>query len=171
MYKARLVSECIENKGRVLEVGCGLCHYRSFCRGDDYIGVDVNTSLRPDVWASANNLPFRNSCFDVVIMLDVIEHVVDVDSALAEVVRVLRTNGKLVITTPNTFGFGFYDSYVDKTHKHHFTWRAMVKILTRNRLKIVKRVPLHLHIFWPLRLIQSKLFLPLQQSICLVAEK
>ncbi|MEM1948563.1 MAG: class I SAM-dependent methyltransferase [Candidatus Caldarchaeum sp.] len=171
IYKARLVSEYTVNTGRVLEVGCGLRHYKRFCRAAEYVGIDLNTSLRPDVWASADHLPFRETCLDLVIMFDVIEHVSDVDSALAEAARVLRHNGKVLLTTPNTLGFGIYDSYADKTHKHHFTWQSMEKILSLNGLRVVKRIPLHLHIFWPFRVIHSKILLRLQQSICLVAQK
>ncbi|MEM4288407.1 MAG: class I SAM-dependent methyltransferase [Candidatus Caldarchaeum sp.] len=170
-YKAELVEEHTKDACRVLEVGCGLGHYKKHARGEDYVGIDLNPMLNPGVVASADNLPFRSSCFDVVIMLDVIEHVEDVDSALEEAVRVLSQRGKLLITTPNTLGFGIYDSYADKTHIHHFSWRGLEKILAKKHLKVERRVPLHLHIFWPLHHIRSKRLLHVQQSICVVASK
>ncbi|MEM4190051.1 MAG: class I SAM-dependent methyltransferase [Candidatus Caldarchaeum sp.] len=170
-YKAELVEELTRDAFRVLEVGCGLRHYQKHTRSQDYVGIDVNPMLRPGVVASADNLPFRSTCFDVMVMLDVLEHVADVDSALQEAVRVLSERGKLLITTPNTFGFGIYDSYADNTHIHHFSWKGLEKILAKNNLKVERRIPLHLHIFWPLRHIRSKMLLHLQQSICVVASK
>ncbi|MCS7145806.1 MAG: class I SAM-dependent methyltransferase [Nitrososphaerota archaeon] len=167
-YKAELVGEHTRGVGRVLEVGCGLRHYERYCGGLEYVGLDVNLSMRPSVVASAERLPFRDCCFEVVFMLDVLEHVGDVEAALRECVRVLRRGGRLLVTTPNTTGFGFYDSFADRTHLHHFSWRGLEEILRKSGLSVERRIPLHLHIFWPIR---SRLLMPLQQSICLVARR
>jgi SAM-dependent methyltransferase len=170
-YKAELVEAFTRHVGRVLEIGCGLRLYESYCRGLEYVGVDVDASVRPNILADAVKLPFRDSCFEIIIMLDSLEHVADADAAVRECVRVLKDGGRLLITTPNTRGFGFYDSFADRTHIHHFNWSSLEKVLRRNGLKVEKRVPLHLHIYWPLRLLRSRLLVPLQQSICVVARR
>jgi methionine biosynthesis protein MetW len=46
-------------------------------------------------------LPFESGTFDCVIFGEVIEHLVDPDAALAEIVRVLRVGGRMILTTPN----------------------------------------------------------------------
>src|SRR5262249_51796080 len=46
-------------------------------------------------------LPFAAESADVVIMSELIEHLVDTDSALDEVFRVLRPGGSLLLSTPN----------------------------------------------------------------------
>jgi SAM-dependent methyltransferase len=46
-------------------------------------------------------LPFADRSFDLVIMSEVIEHVVDTDAAIDEASRVLRPGGHLVVSTPN----------------------------------------------------------------------
>ncbi len=46
-------------------------------------------------------LPFAAGSFDVVIMSEVIEHLVDPDLALVEVRRVLVSGGTLLLSTPN----------------------------------------------------------------------
>lgn len=46
-------------------------------------------------------LPFDAGTFDLVHIGDVIEHVLDPDFVLAEIRRVLRPDGRLVLTTPN----------------------------------------------------------------------
>jgi len=53
--------------------------------------------------ASALNLPFRDSCFDLVTSLQVIEHIEgkDVNRLLREVSRVLKDDGVFIVTTPN----------------------------------------------------------------------
>ncbi len=170
-YKAELVDAFTKRARRVLEVGCGLRLYESYCRGLEYVGVDVDVAVRPNILADAARLPFRDHCFEAVIMLDSLEHVVDADAAVRECVRVLKQGGRLLITTPNTRGFGLYDSFADRTHIHHFNWSSLESILRRNGLMVEGRIPLHLHIFWPLRLLHSRLLVPLQQSICLVARR
>ena len=171
LYKALLVERFTAGAGKVLEIGCGLRWYESHCRGAEYVGLDMDPTLRPNVLAHAESLPFHDSCFDVIIMLDVLEHVADAEAALRECVRVLKSGGKLVITTPNTLGFGIYDSYADRTHLHHFSWSSLERMLRENGLRVEKRIPLHLHIFWPLRLLSSPKLIKLQQSICVVARR
>jgi len=50
--------------------------------------------------ASGIKLPFNDESVDVVLCLDVIEHVREDDSLLSEIARVLKKSGKLVLTTP-----------------------------------------------------------------------
>jgi SAM-dependent methyltransferase len=46
-------------------------------------------------------LPVRTGAADVVIMSEIIEHLVDTDSALDEARRVLKPGGSLLLSTPN----------------------------------------------------------------------
>jgi SAM-dependent methyltransferase len=46
-------------------------------------------------------LPFDTASFDLVVCLEVIEHVSDQDGALAEIARVLRDDGIAVVSSPN----------------------------------------------------------------------
>jgi SAM-dependent methyltransferase len=47
------------------------------------------------------SLPLRTGTADVVIMSELIEHLVDTDSALDEAWRVLKPGGSLLLSTPN----------------------------------------------------------------------
>jgi len=51
--------------------------------------------------AEGHKLPFPNAVFDIVILDEVIEHLVDTDSIMEEIHRVLRPGGQLLISTPN----------------------------------------------------------------------
>ncbi len=50
---------------------------------------------------SSDILPFPSGRFDIVVMSEVLEHLIDPDHALVELKRVLTPNGLLVTTTPN----------------------------------------------------------------------
>jgi ubiquinone/menaquinone biosynthesis C-methylase UbiE len=51
--------------------------------------------------ANLEALPFEDGAFDLVLCSQVIEHVLDPDTAAAELARVLRPGGTLVISTDN----------------------------------------------------------------------
>ncbi len=66
----------------------------------------VATEMRPRRagWVAVNlnsGLPFRSASFDLVLMLEVIEHLADIPDAMREIARVLRPGGIAIITTPN----------------------------------------------------------------------
>jgi 2-polyprenyl-3-methyl-5-hydroxy-6-metoxy-1,4-benzoquinol methylase len=50
---------------------------------------------------AGTDLPYRSDTFDLVIAIEVIEHVVDKPRFLAEAWRVLRPGGRFLLTTPN----------------------------------------------------------------------
>lgn len=56
---------------------------------------------RVDVLAPGAPLPYEKASFDAVVSMDVVEHVAEPLSWVAEALRVLRPGGTLFLTTPN----------------------------------------------------------------------
>jgi SAM-dependent methyltransferase len=98
---------------RVLEIGCGVGRYVEKLQelaplvvGLEYDlprAVEASTRLaRPLVVNAANErLPFADRAFDVVLSNEVIEHVADDALSAREMVRVLRSGGRIVLFCPN----------------------------------------------------------------------
>ncbi|MDO8433176.1 MAG: class I SAM-dependent methyltransferase [Candidatus Binatus sp.] len=85
-----------------LSAGDGLSSGMLAERGWRVISTEYRTK-KPG-WVAANldrDLPFRDSRFDLVLMLEVIEHLADIPHALGEIGRVLRPGGTAIVTTPN----------------------------------------------------------------------
>lgn len=97
---------------RVLDVGCGTGWFSRYAheRGAIVTSLDVGTSLlqqtlqKADVLPTvgdAHSLPFSDKSFDIVLSSEVIEHTANPRRAVAEMARVLRNGGVLVLTCPN----------------------------------------------------------------------
>jgi SAM-dependent methyltransferase len=48
-----------------------------------------------------NDLPFRSATFDLVMMLEVVEHLADIPHILREIARVMKPDGVAILSTPN----------------------------------------------------------------------
>jgi SAM-dependent methyltransferase len=51
--------------------------------------------------AAGERLPFPDGCFDGLFLINVLEHVADVEAVLRECARVLRGNGRWLTVTPH----------------------------------------------------------------------
>jgi SAM-dependent methyltransferase len=92
-------------QGRLLDLGCGVKPYRElFSHVSQYVGLEIDTGPDVDVSGDAQVLPFADSCFDTVLCNEVLEHVPEPASVMAEVKRVLTSGGFLLLTTPQTWG-------------------------------------------------------------------
>ena len=94
-----------ELSGEVLDVGCGSKPYRALVPAIRYTGLDVDNPFTrkvgtADVFYDGGTFPFPDASFDAVFCSQVLEHVFNPESFLSEIRRVLRPEGKLLLTVP-----------------------------------------------------------------------
>lgn len=94
-------------KGEVMDLGCGCKPYASlFTAATRYVGVDIEASghdhktSKVDVFYDGRTLPFLDAHFDAVVTFEVLEHVFNLDEVLAEILRVLKPGGLLLVSIP-----------------------------------------------------------------------
>ena len=95
-----------------LNLGCGTLN-----RTKEEVGYDIDPSCKPDVLGNAENLPFKDSSFDEVRAVHVLEHIQNIVKVANEVSRVLRAGGRFHIIVPL---FPSVGSIADPTHVRYF---------------------------------------------------
>ena len=106
-----MIRQWVDLGGRILDNGCGLGTYlEAFAPfSKQRIGLELEFNrarqARPHsegvVQAPAECLPFADNSFDFVLSNEVLEHVEDDSVAMAEMVRVARPGGRVLIFCPN----------------------------------------------------------------------
>jgi len=107
-----LYLESTKNINKILDVGCGtgLAAEKLKKYGEVY-GIDISPKSIDEAGkynrcdkcflGIAEDLPFNDNIFDVVVCTEVMEHLLDPKKALSEFNRVLVDAGVLIISTPN----------------------------------------------------------------------
>jgi SAM-dependent methyltransferase len=131
----------------VLDLGCRdgvlTAHY---VQSNQVTGVDVDPvalataharlgidTLQLDL--NRDRLPFDDGCFDAVVAGELLEHLVDPASLVAEVHRLLKPAGTFVGSVPNSFHWrarlAFLRGYSleDPTHLHQFSRMRLVELV------------------------------------------
>lgn len=115
---------------RILDIGSGagnmahhLAHYGEVI-GLDYLArpLAVAQARGLDVCQGAGDgLPFPDDTFDLVALLDTVEHIPDEFGVFAECRRVLKPGGKVIVTVP---AFMWLWSYNDEINAHQRRYTA-----------------------------------------------
>lgn len=135
-----------QRRGPLLESGCGLGVYleRLAPHFQTVSGIDVELGRLQAArrrcprlaGAVGEHLPFASGSFDLVLSHEVLEHVQDDRLAAAEMVRVLRPGGRLVVFVPNR-GYPFETHGIYWRGRYRFGNIPLVNYLPsrlRNRL-------------------------------------
>ncbi|MDX2078609.1 MAG: class I SAM-dependent methyltransferase [bacterium] len=109
---------------RVLEAGGGVGMYasqfrRRFTESVELFDIELERVMEARaetptaIVAAAEFLPYPDNYFDTILSHEVLEHVVDDRASVAEMTRVLKVGGRMVIFVPNRW-------YPFETHGHYW---------------------------------------------------
>ena len=147
--------------GKVLDAGCGdgffLSQLTCFDEVKDITGIDISEKAieralekypkNPFRQASLNKIPFENASFDSIVMVEVIEHLVDIDGTLEDLSRVLKPGGLLLITTTDfnwlkavIIAMFYFEKYFYPTNPHirFFTKTTLAEVLLAHGFEVFK---------------------------------
>lgn len=130
------------SKGRVLEVGTGIGNFTKIIKANEVYGIDQNRKYIKDLKKKFKGKVkvgygdiekgkyfFKNKMFDLVICLNVLEHIKDDRKALRNMNKLLKKGGSLVLLVP---AHKLLMSNADKNLGH---FRRYQKAGIKNKLK------------------------------------
>jgi ubiquinone/menaquinone biosynthesis C-methylase UbiE len=154
---ADMVSSNIKS---ILDIGCGEGHFIRIVLGRypyaKLVGLDISEEnmdyakkLVPKakfVVGDASELPFRNRSFDCIVLLEVLDHCENVDVVLSEIRRVLKKNGELILSVPDTskemwnFMWYFWTRSIGRRwlelHKRNFNEESLRRFMDTNGFRV-----------------------------------
>ena len=140
----------ISNGLKLLDAGAGELRYKPFCSHLDYYSQDINlydgigsgeglqTKSRDysgiDIVSDITNIPVVNGEFDVILCVEVFEHISDPLKAIKEFSRIIKPGGKLILTAP----VNSLTHYAPYYYYNGFSKYYYEKFLPENDFKIVE---------------------------------
>ena len=140
---------------KILDFGCGngdnIYFLSAENKNNEVIGADLDiasaTSKYPQlkfIELKNGSLPFADDYFDTIYASDVLEHVGDLELAIAEITRVLKSAGRFIISIPHykteKILAAVNPGYLKQIgHQRIFSADEMEKLLGRAGFKIASR--------------------------------
>ena len=112
-----IIDRYADNGMYILDVGCGhsedlepVYAKTNYTYGidPDRRSIEKNRIIKNKFIASANELPFEDNFFDLVVSSWVLEHLENPKKVFDEIYRVLKPGGKVIFLTPNTWSYNVW---------------------------------------------------------------
>lgn len=152
-YKYRLATSGM-HPGKMLDIGCGVGDFlhTAEMHGWECIGVEPSEDakaiaqkrMKGTIITSEELESFSDGAFDVITMWHVLEHVDDLRWQVAQLQRLVKPSGRVVIAVPNykSYDGQYYKehwaAYDVPRHLNHFNRITLSKIFKTSGLELVK---------------------------------
>jgi len=147
----------------VLEIGCGSGDTLAWLKREEYVknscGVELtaaaselsrkNADTVHCLNAESDELPFKPDQFDLILLLDVLEHTVDPWALIEKLSPHLRPGGRMIVSIPNIrnlrallplvfLGKWEYEEtgLLDRTHLRFFTRKSILGLFTAEQWQL-----------------------------------
>ena len=152
-HKYRLATSGMQ-PGKLLDIGCGVGDFlhTAETHGWECIGVEPSEDakaiaqkrMKGMIITSEELESFSDGAFDVITMWHVLEHVDDIKWQVAQLQRLVKPSGRVVIAVPNykSYDGQYYKehwaAYDVPRHLNHFNRITLSKIFKTSGLELVK---------------------------------
>lgn len=134
------------NLGNMLDVGCGGKPYAPYLLFCSYTGIEIEefssdgrlevSNKKCDLIFDGMTIPFKDESFDTVISTEAIEHVKEIDRFFSEIVRVLKIDGKLIVSAPF-----FWNLHYEPNDYYRFTKFGLSYLFEKYNIQVLKIIP------------------------------
>lgn len=126
---------------KILDMGCGTGAVIEYLRlkNQQVIGIDANSvavdycrqKSLPVEKSEAHKTKFSDGVFDVILALDLLEHLENPEEAIKEMGRILKQGGLLIATVPaHQFLWSYHD--VSLHHKKRYNKESLIDLFKVN---------------------------------------
>lgn len=153
----------LNGNARLLDGGCGAgANLKEIQKFLPAVGIEKSydglkfckeRNLKDLLNAELEHLPFRHDTFDIVLAMDILEHVDDDAEVLSELSRVCKTGAFLIVHVP-AFMFLWCDHDVAVDHKRRYTTDELIERLKRAGFNI-RSINYRLCSFFPLGVLRT----------------
>ena len=160
-YKLKLINSLQDSKGIILDIGAGTGEFLTVAKEDGWECVGVEPSqkakaigIKKGVYFAESTAVLEDHSCDVITMWHVLEHVPNLDNQIAELKRLLKPNGTILIAVPNFNSFDakyygtFWAAYDVPIHLWHFSKTAIKMIFQKQDLELKKVLPMKFDAFY-----------------------
>ena len=159
--KVSLINSHQPLKGRILDIGAGTGDFLLECKNQNWeiLGIEPNDKAKGI--AVGKGIKFgdtieklESNSFDVITMWHVLEHVPDVEHQVAELKRLLKPSGTIIIAVPNFKSYDanhykeFWAAYDVPRHLWHFSKTAIEKLFDKQNMNLEDIKPMWFDSFY-----------------------
>ena len=159
--KVKLINSYQPLKGKILDIGAGTGDFLLECKNQnwDILGIEPNDkakgiALGKGVKFGDTIEKLESNSFDVITMWHVLEHVPDVEHQVAELKRLLKPSGTIIIAVPNFKSYDakyykeFWAAYDVPRHLWHFSKTAIEKLFDKQNMNLEDIKPMWFDSFY-----------------------
>ena len=159
--KLSIIKRYHPEKGKLLDIGAGTGDFLVTAKNDGWDTFGIEPSEKAKKIAISKGISFKNdikelenNSFDVVTMWHVLEHIPDIQQHIAELKRILKPNGLIIIAVPNYNSYDaqhygkFWAAFDVPRHLWHFSKNAIKQLFSNQGMKLIKILPMKFDSFY-----------------------
>ena len=159
--KVSLINSYQPLKGRILDIGAGTGDFLLEAKNQnwDILGIEPNDKAKGIAVGKVIKFgdtieKLESNSFDVITMWHVLEHVPDVEHQVAELKRLLKPSGTIIIAVPNFKSYDakyykeFWAAYDVPRHLWHFSKTAIEKLFDKQNMNLEDIKPMWFDSFY-----------------------
>lgn len=159
--KIKLVEGFNPKKGKLLDIGAGTGDFLVMAQKSGWEIKGIEPSSKAKGIAETKGVPFVNGLseledhsIDVITMWHVLEHVPDVEAQIAELKRIVKPEGTIVIAVPNYKSYDaqhygiFWAAYDVPRHLWHFSKTSIKLLFAKQGMELIKILPMKFDSFY-----------------------
>jgi 2-polyprenyl-3-methyl-5-hydroxy-6-metoxy-1,4-benzoquinol methylase len=159
--KVSLIANMRGAKGKLLDIGAGTGDFLVKAEENGWQVLGIEPNVKAKALAESKHICFadnleeiESASMDVITMWHVLEHVLDLEGQIAQLKRIIKSDGVIIIAVPNYKSYDaqyygiYWAAYDVPRHLWHFSKTAIKKLFAEQQLELVNVLPMKFDSFY-----------------------